>query len=178
MPRHHRLSLAQGASLSIVGLVSGLIAWQAAFAPLSLSMKIILLLYAYFSLWFFPHGLTHHIIGRLGGIKFEYYFVGRSAITKLKIPVVSRVLLHVPVLILKIEKKSMSEASPRARRWMHVSGALVSMILPWLIIPSSYGIGPIWVGYFFTIIVVGNDLFTLYFSPKTGDIYRARRIKG
>lgn len=52
------------------------------------------------------------------------------------------------------------------------------MILPWLILPSSFGIGPIWVGYFFTVMVLGNDLFTLYFSPKTGDIYRARQVKG
>jgi len=27
----------------------------------------------------------------------------------------------------------------------------------------------------FLALVVGNDLFTLYFSPKTGDLYRARK---
>ncbi len=27
-------------------------------------------------------------------------------------------------------------------------------------------------------LVLGNDLFTFYFSPKTGDLYRARMVKG
>ncbi len=72
----------------------------------------------------------------------------------------------------------MARASPRARRWMYASGALVSMILPLLVIPRSYTIGPVWVGYLFTVMVIGNDLFTLYFSPKTGDLYRARNVKG
>lgn len=52
------------------------------------------------------------------------------------------------------------------------------MILPLLVIPRSYTIGPVWVGYLFTVMVIGNDLFTLYFSPKTGDLYRARNVKG
>ena len=84
---------------------------------------------------------------------------------------------EIPVLVLKLDKKSMGQASPRARKWMHASGALVSMFLPWLIIPSTFTVGSVWVGFFFTILVVGNDLFTLYFSPKTGDLYRARMAK-
>lgn len=164
--------------LSVAGLVSGLVAWRGAALQFRLSFRIIFLLYAVFALWFFSHDLTHHIVGRLGGIKFQYYFLGRSAITKLKLPIVSRVLLQVPVMVLKIDGKSMAQASPRARRWMHTSGALASMILPWLIIPSSYTIRLVWIGYFFTALVIGNDLFTLYFSPRVGDIYRARNVKG
>lgn len=178
MARYRRLTLAQGASLSLAGLVSGLVAWQGAVLPVPPSLRITLLLYAWFTLWFFSHGLTHHIVGRLGTIKFQYYFLGRSAITKLKLPIFSRALQQIPVLVLKIDRKSMARASPRARRWMYASGALVSMILPLLVIPRSYTIGPVWVGYLFTVMVIGNDLFTLYFSPKTGDLYRARNVKG
>ncbi len=177
MAKYPRLTLIQGASISIAGLVSGLVAWDATFLPLRLSLRIILLLYAWFCLWFFSHGLTHHIVGRLGGIKFQYYFLGRSAITKLKLPVVCGILKQIPVLVLKVDRKTAAQASTGARRRMYASGALASMILPWLVIPSSYTIGPIWVGYFFTLLVVGNDVFTLYFSPKTGDLYRARNVK-
>ncbi len=60
---------------------------------------------------------------------------------------------------------------------MHASGALASMFLPWLIIPSIFAAGPLWLGFFFIMITVGNDLFTLYFSPKTGDLYRAKMVK-
>ena len=51
------------------------------------------------------------------------------------------------------------------------------MLLPWIIIPSSFAVGPL-VGVLFILLVLGNDIFTLYFSPKTGDLYRARMVKG
>jgi len=83
----------------------------------------------------------------------------------------------IPVLVLKVDQGSMAQASVRARRPMHASGAIISMSLPWLIVPEGFGLGLVW-GLFFTALVLGNDLFTLYFSPKTGDLYRARTVKG
>ncbi len=52
------------------------------------------------------------------------------------------------------------------------------MILPWIILPTSFAIGPLWVGMLFTVLTIGNDLFTLYFSPKVGDFAAARAVKG
>ena len=137
-----------------------------------------LLLFSWFSFWFFIHDLTHHVVGILGGIRFQYYFLGRSAIRKLRLPLISRIMEQIPVLILKVDKPSLAKASPKARRWMYASGALASMILPLVILPSGFSIGPVWVGALFTLLVLSNDLFTLYFSPKTGDLYRARIVEG
>ncbi len=174
--KYRRLSPGQGASLSIVGLGSGLVAWQLAAGEYSLPYKILLLLFAWFALWFFSHDLAHHIVGSLGGIKFRYYFLGRSAIRKLKLPFLPSLMNRIPILVLKIDSKSMVQASVGARRWMHASGAIVSIILPWLIIPESFTLGSLW-GMLFVALVLGNDIFTLYFSPKTGDLYRARMVK-
>ncbi len=173
--KYPRLTLAQGAALSSGGLCLGVIAWLAAFTPgLRPSVRILLLLFTWFTLWFFSHDLTHHIVGRIMGIKFQYYFLGRSGITKLKLPLIFRLMEHVPVLVLKIDKSSLGNVSVAARRWMHTSGAITSMVLPLLVLPTSYSLGPTWVGVLFTILAVGNDLFTLYFSPKSGDLFRAK----
>ena len=51
------------------------------------------------------------------------------------------------------------------------------MAMPVLILPTAYTTGPVWVGVLFTIMVVGSAVFTLYFSPKSGDLYRARIAK-
>lgn len=176
--RNIRFSPGQGAGISILGLVLGVLAWRLAFLLDFLPAQILLLLFAWFAFWFFSHDLTHHIVGILGGIRFQYYFLGRSAITKLKLPLISSAMERVPVLVLKLDKDSMSKASPRAKRWMHASGAISSLVLPWIIVASIFSIKPFWVGVLFTLLMLGNNIFTLYFSPKTGDIYRARMIQG
>jgi hypothetical protein len=112
------------------------------------------------------------------GIRFQHYFLGRSAIRKLKLPLVSGLMEKVPVFVLKVDRSSLRGVSPRRRRWMYASGAMASMGLPWIIVPSSFSLGPYWVGVFFLMLVLGNELFTLYFSPKTGDLYRAKSVKG
>ncbi len=140
-------------------------------------VRIILLLFSWFALWFFSHGLAHEITGELLGIKFQYYFLGRSAIRKLSLPLIPLLMNKIPVLVLKVDPASLLHASPNDRRWMYRSGAVVSMLLPWMIIPESFTLGPIF-GLLFLALVLGNDLFTLYFSPKTGDLYRARMVQG
>jgi len=169
---------AAGAAISVLGLMIGAAAWQLAPFQASLIVRVLFLLVAWFTFWFFIHDLTHHVVGTLGGIRFQYYYLGRSAIRKLKLPLLSRTMEHIPVLVLKIDKDSLNRTSPKARRWMFASGAVASMTLPWVILPSSFGIGPFWVGVFFTTLVLGNTLFTLYFSPKTGDLHRASIVKG
>lgn len=178
--KHRRFTLAQGATICIIGLALGALAWQLAILSTQypLLLRILLLLFAWFSFWFFTHDLTHHAVGNMFGIRFQYYFLGRSAIRKLKLPLVSGLMEKVPVFVLKVDRGSLRGVSPRKRRWMYASGAVASMGLPWIIVPSSFSLGPYWVGVFFVMLVLGNTLFTLYFSPKTGDLYRAKMVEG
>ncbi len=175
---YRRISLAQGVTLSVSGLLFGLAALLAAPIVSSLVIRLLLLLIAWICFWFFSHDLAHHLVGRAFGIEFEYYFIGRSAIRKLKLPVVAEAMRRIPILGLKINRSSLEKASPNERRWMLRSGAISSMILPWIILPTGYAIGPFWLGVFFTLLTVGSDLFTLYFSPKVGDFAAARAVKG
>ena len=158
-----RLSLAQGSSLSTVGVLAGLALLVAALRIRLFPLDVLLLLAAWFCLWFFSHDLAHHVIGRIVGVSFRYYFLGRSAITKLSLPIVSKSLRMVPVLGLKIDKSTLKSISPNRVRAMYASGALSSMFLPWLVIPAGYEVG-LPVGILLTLLTVANDVFTLYFS--------------
>ena len=139
-------------------------------------LDALFILVAWFCLWFFSHDLAHHIVGRVVGVSFRYYFLGRSAITKMSLPIVSNLLRVVPVLGLKIDRSSLKAVSPNRARAMYASGALFSMFLPWVVIPTGY-IVSLPVGILLTVLTVGNDVFTLYFSPRVGDLHHARMVR-
>jgi hypothetical protein len=136
----------------------------------------LLVLVAWFCLWFFSHDLAHHIVGRVVGVRFRYYFLGRSTITKLSLPIVSNLLRVVPVLGLKIDRSSLRSVSPNRARAMYGSGALFSMFLPWVVIPAGFEVGLL-VGILLALLTVANDVFTLYFSPRVGDLHHARMVR-
>src|SRR2546422_3146448 len=165
--------MAQGASLCIFGVLLGLALLIVAPRIKLFPIDALFILAAWFCFWFFSHDLAHYIVGRIVGVSFRYYFLGRSAITKLDLPIASNLLRFVPVLGLKIDKSSLNSISPNRVRAMYASGALFSMFLPWLVIPTSFAVG-LTVGIFLTLLTVANDVFTLYFSPQVGDLHHAR----
>ena len=139
-------------------------------------LNALFVLVSWFCLWFFSHDLAHHIVGRVVGVSFRYYFLGRSAITKMSLPIASNLLNVVPVLGLKIDRSSLKSVSPNRARAMYASGALFSMFLPWVVIPTGFAVA-LPVGILLTLLTVGNDVFTLYFSPKVGDLHHARMVR-
>lgn len=171
-----RLSLAQGASLCAFGLLVGLALLVVAPRIRLFPINALFVLVAWFCLWFFPHDLAHHIVGRICGITFRYYFLGRSAIVKLDLPIVSNAMRRVPVLGLKIDKPSLNSVSPNRVRAMYASGAVSSMFLPWLAIPVGFSVS-LPLGILITILTLANDVFTLYFSVQVGDFHHARMVK-
>ena len=171
-----RLSLAQGSSLCVFGLLCGLSLLVAAPRIGLFPVNALFVFVAWFCLWFFSHDLAHHIVGRICGIGFRYYFLGRSAIIKLGLPVASNALRFVPVLGLKIDKPSLDSVSPNKVRAMYASGAVSSMFLPWLAIPAGYSVS-LPLGILITILMLANDVFTIYFSVQVGDLHHARMIR-
>ena len=177
MSKHYRrLSLAQGASLCVVGLLIGLTLLVASPRIRLFPVNVLFLLVAWFCLCFFSHDLAHHVIGRIVGVGFRYYFLGRSSITKLNLPIVSNVLRMFPVLGLKIDKSSLKSASPNKARAMYASGGISSMFLPWLVIPTGFSLS-LPVGILLAILTIANVVFTLYFSLQVGDLHHARMVR-
>jgi len=175
--RHYRkLSLAQGSSLCTVGVLAGLALLVAAPRIRLFPLDTLFVLAAWFCLWFFSHDLAHHVVGRIVGVSFRYYFLGRSTITKLNLPIVSNSMRVVPVLGLKIDKATLKSISPTRVRAMYAAGAVSSMFLPWLVIPTGYMVG-VPVGILLTILTIANVVFTLYFSSRVGDLHHARMVR-
>jgi hypothetical protein len=170
-----RLSLAQGVSLCIFGVLVGLGLLIVSPRIRLFPVNALFVLVAWFCLWFFSHDLAHHIVGRTFGVIFRYYFLGRSAIIKLGLPGVSNAMRLVPVLGLKIDKPSLNSISRNRVRAMYVSGVVSSMFLPWLAIPAGFSVA-LPVGILLTILTIANDVFTLYFSALVGDLHRARMV--
>ena len=95
----------------------------------------------------------------------------------MSLPVASNLLRVVPVLGLKIDKSILDSISPKNVRAMYASGAMSSMVLPWVVVPTSYAISfPL--GILLTILTIANDIFTLYFSPQVGDFHHVRMVRG
>lgn len=136
-------------------------------------LKFLLYLIAWFCLLFFPHGLTHYVVGRLVGVRFRYYSFRKSSAYKLKIPSLSMIASRLVVLSLKVDQGSLQSVSDAGRIAMFSSGAVASMILPFSAAFASFRDLPIGLSAFLLLISAANLVFDAYYSPKAGDIYRA-----
>jgi hypothetical protein len=134
-------------------------------------LRFFVLIVAWFCFWYFSHCLTHFIFGRIFGIRFLYYFVGKSAITKLP---QFRFLKYFPVLGIKVDIETFSKISSRSKFIFYASGTFASMFAPTVcLIPAAkLGAQPF---LFILFLCIGNIILTLYFSPRVGDLSRAKR---
>src|SRR2546423_8163303 len=95
---------------------------------------------------------------------------------KQNLRIVCSLLRVVPGLGLKIGKSRLKSVSPNKVRAMYALGAISSMFLPWVVIPTGFSVG-LPVGSLLTGLTVANVVFTLYFSPRVGDLHHARRVR-
>jgi hypothetical protein len=163
-----------GNGIEVLGIAVGVYLLVAASSINAVPLRFLVYLISWVCLVFFPHCLAHFAVGRLVGVRFTHYTLGKSSITKLRLPVISSVSSMIPLLTLKIDPGSLWSVSPGARAVMFASGAVVSMILPFLAVVASIGRLPvIWsVGLF--IISLANVCFDLYYSPRAGDLSRIK----
>jgi hypothetical protein len=164
-------------SLCVFGVLAGLALLIVAPRIRLFPVNALLVFVGWFCLWFFSHDLAHHVVGRILGVTFRYYFLGRSAIIKLGLPIISKLMRVIPVLGLKIDKPSLNSISPNGVRAMYASGAVSSMFLPWLAVFVGYTIS-LPFGILITLLTLANDVFTLYFTVQVGDLHHARMVRG
>ena len=136
-------------------------------------LKLILYLVAWACLLFFPHSLTHYAVGRLVGVKFRYYSIGKPSVYRLRIPFLSTVASKSPVLTLKVDRGSLQAVSRAGRIAMFSSGAVASMVFPFFVAFASFRELPLVFTVFLLLLSAANLLFDSYYSPKAGDISRA-----
>jgi hypothetical protein len=105
------------------------------------------------------HTLAHLIVGSLVGIKFTHWFIGRR-----------------PQPGVKVDYASYLRTSPKARAWMHASGALVTKLVPFVNLGAAWGShSPAWTWWALIglgILMIVSDLML---SVKSSDWKRFRR---
>lgn len=170
---YSRISLTLGNTVGIVGTIFALYLLIMTELIQNHFLQFLLYLLSLACLVFFPHCLAHYLVGRVVGIRFRYYFLGRSGVARLHLPLVSKLAAALPVLTLKVNSASLASVSHARRAVMFASGAVASMLLP--SVPAIVSLGRLSVTQSVLIfLLVGfNVAFDLYYSPKAGDMARA-----
>jgi hypothetical protein len=107
------------------------------------------------------HGLGHLIVGRIGGIKFSYWFVGE---------------VKQPQPGVKVDYASYLRAKPSNRAWMHASGAIVTKLVPFLLIGAAIAADlPAWIAWALAVFGVASIVTDVVWSTKASDWKRFRR---
>lgn len=107
------------------------------------------------------HGLGHLVVGRLLGIRFPFWFV-RS--------------LSMPQPGVKVDYSTYLRASPKRRAWMHASGAIVTKLVPFLLLPAVIQAGlPTWAVWALAGLGVVMVITDIALSTKSSDWKKYRR---
>ncbi len=169
-----RIPIPVGNMIEIVGIIFALYLIFSAPRIADILLQFLVYVVAWGCLLFFPHGIAHYVVGRFVGIRFQYYYLSRSSVYKLKLPLARAIASRSLVLTLKVDQGSLRSASPGGRAVMFSSGAVASMILPFYATLTSVGHLPMNLSAILLLLSAANLVFDLYYSPKAGDISRAR----
>lgn len=107
------------------------------------------------------HSLAHVAVGRLFGIRFTHYFVGGPP---------------PPRPGAKVDYASYLRTPPRRRALMHASGAVVTKLVPFALVPAGMAAGvAAWAIAVLLVVGVGQIVTDVLFSVKTSDWKKVRR---
>ena len=107
------------------------------------------------------HGLAHMTVGRIQGMQFSNWFIGTISRPQPGVKIAYASYLHTP---------------PRSRAWMHASGAIVTKLLPFLLLGAAYGMdAPAWSWWVLIILGIAQILTDVLWSTKASDWKKYRR---
>ncbi len=161
-----KFSLAVGNTVSLIALISAVTLAKNAYF-LEYPIRIVVLIVCWFAMLYFSHCLGHYVVGRVLGIRFRYYFLSKSMLSKAGIPILSKLMSAKVFMTLKLYER------PKGLRGfaMFLAGPLASMVSPLLIAfvvdydPTSSKI--------LLALTVANAVFTGFFSFRHGCIRKA-----
>lgn len=149
-----------GVALDVVGTIAGLAILGLA-PSLPAPWREVAFLAATGALVGATHGLAHYLVGGGMGIRFTHWF---SAPPKRPQPG------------FKTDYASYLRTPARSRAWMHASGAIVSKLVPFLVLPVAFAAGAeTWTVWALVAIGVGQLFTDALFSTRASDWKRFRR---
>ena len=107
------------------------------------------------------HGLAHLVVGRMMGMRFTCWFVGK---------------IQQPQPGVKVDYSTYLRTPARQRAWMHASGALTTKIIPFLLIGAAIGAGlPAWGVILLVVLGLAQVVTDLLWSTKSSDWKKFQR---
>lgn len=158
-----RVPLWLGTGLMIVGTLVGLgLIWWAYFLE---GLAAVIVFYAGLGvLLVTTHGLAHLVVGAIAGIGFTSWFIASP--TR-------------PQPGVKVDYSSYLRTRPRRRAWMHVSGAIVTKLIPFALLGAAIAADlPTWSVWGIVVIGLAAIATDIFWSTKLSDWKRFRREMG
>ncbi len=120
------------------------------------------------------HCPGHYLVGTAMGIHFRKMTLGRTTLARVLPKKAARLAHLLPVLTLIADKPSLSAVSRRRAAAMYASGTFASVSSTLLIaLASTWAEPPLYSAPAWGV-AVGYLAFDLVFSPRSGDLFRAR----
>jgi hypothetical protein len=162
-----RVPIGVGLALHLASIAAGLVVCALAIAPEGSSplatspLREIVFIGASQGLIGVGHTLTHWIVGTLAGIRFTHAYTAPP---------------RRPQPGIKIDYASYLRTPPRARAWMHASGAIFSKLLPFAayLFAARAGLA-VWSLWVLLAIGVGSIVIDVTLSTRASDWKRFRR---
>ena len=152
--------LGVGTLAALVGTVAGLVLVGLAYSTPD-PLNGLLLLAGTGVLLVTTHGLAHLVVGRLAGIRFTHWFIGTVAR---------------PQPGVKTDYATYLTTTAKRRAWMHASGALMTKVLPFALIPAALIAGvPAWATILLVVMGVVSIITDILWSTQVGDWKKFRR---
>ncbi len=174
-----RLSIAGGNTVQIAGIVVAYFALTASRSANSPALAVASMILAWVLFYFCSHAIAHWLVGRLVGIRFQFYTVGGTGNPEGWPWGVRWVFEHLPFFGVQTDRVSMESVSPGARALMWSAGVTASAIIPTLAALCAWRSAVSWSGWFFLFAsawAVGT--LASNWTSRSGDYFKARRALG
>jgi hypothetical protein len=156
-----KVSLAVGTALMVVATLLGLILIALTYYTEGDLVTVVLFYLGMGVLLVTTHGLGHLVVGRLVGIDFTHWFIGT---------------IVRPQPGVKVDYSSYLRTPAMARAWMHASGAIVTKVIPVLLLGAAVAAGlPSWAIWGLVVISVATIATDVLWSTKSSDWMKFRR---
>ena len=124
------------------------------------------------------HCPAHYIVGRVLGLSFRTIRLGRTTLARVLPARLAGLARLVPILTLSTDKASLAKASKGRAAAMYASGTVASVSSAFVIAVVATTTEAFLPAVIAWLVAIGYLMFDVVFSPKSGDIMKARSALG
>jgi hypothetical protein len=123
------------------------------------------------------HCPAHYVVGKSLGIRFVSMRLGRTTLAKALPPRLSRFARLIPILTLSTDRSALSRITRGRVSAMYASGTVASVLSAFVVAAWATPGASLALLLVAWVIAFGYLAFDLVFSPKSGDLMRARKAR-